>query len=181
MTTARSRWAPTFALLFLLLAAAGLAGPAAAQQAEAGPPPCSAAEYGQFDFWIGEWQVTSADGQAISVNRIERALGGCALIEDSLVDGEVRAHSLTYYDPVAGQWQHHWADCQGRQLSVAGGLKDGEMVLEGEATAPGGGAPVPVVGSWEVMDDGRVRQAFRASFDGGETWSEVFVGIHRRE
>src|SRR3970282_1522072 len=44
------------ALLFALALPAGLPG----QEAAA---PCSAPEYRQFDFWLGEWEVTNPSGE----------------------------------------------------------------------------------------------------------------------
>ena len=38
--------------------------------------PCSGAEYRQFDFWLGEWEVESG-GKRAGTNRITRVQGGC--------------------------------------------------------------------------------------------------------
>lgn len=46
----------TFVAASAVLLAAGAA------HAAAPPPDCSGAEYRQFDFWIGEFEVRSADG-----------------------------------------------------------------------------------------------------------------------
>jgi hypothetical protein len=58
-------------LLFLLMlvqtAAPGTAGPAS---------PCTAPEYRQFDFWIGDWEVRSAQGRVLGHNRITSILSG---------------------------------------------------------------------------------------------------------
>ena len=47
------------------------------------PPtaPCAAPEHRQFDFWVGEWRVTTPDGKHAGDNRIEKVLDGCALHE----------------------------------------------------------------------------------------------------
>src|SRR5919108_895437 len=44
--------------------------------------PCSAPEYRQFDFWVGEWDVKTPKGTIAGTNRIERIEGGCALQEN---------------------------------------------------------------------------------------------------
>ncbi len=61
-----------------ILALALVAGGTAAQQQ---PERCSGDEYRQFDFWIGDWEVADADGNAQGSNKIESILGGCVLRE----------------------------------------------------------------------------------------------------
>jgi hypothetical protein len=55
--------------LFLILAAACAAAPVAAQAAPRANP-CAGAEHHQFDFWIGDWDVTTPDGKPAGRNRI---------------------------------------------------------------------------------------------------------------
>src|SRR5262245_1825495 len=43
--------------------------------------PCASAAARQFDFWLGEWEVT-ARGKLAGINRISRAAGDCALLEE---------------------------------------------------------------------------------------------------
>ena len=52
------------------------------------PPakPCTAAENRQFDFWIGDWDVTTPNGKAAGTNRINPILGGCVLHVDCCSD-----------------------------------------------------------------------------------------------
>ena len=45
------------------------------------PPACSSPEYRQFDFWLGEWDVSTPQGAPAGTNRVERILEGCALQE----------------------------------------------------------------------------------------------------
>ena len=47
----------------------------------AAPKACAAPEHRQFDFWIGEWEVTTPNGAPAGRNRIESILDGCALRE----------------------------------------------------------------------------------------------------
>lgn len=45
--------------------------------------PCENEEkFREFDFWIGEWEVRTADGQLAGHNSIRRAERGCVLIEE---------------------------------------------------------------------------------------------------
>jgi hypothetical protein len=44
------------------------------------PDPCADRKSHQFDFWIGEWNVT-ADGKPAGTNSIQPILDGCVLQE----------------------------------------------------------------------------------------------------
>jgi hypothetical protein len=67
--------------LLLLLCILPTAG-AAQSGTGGGQPRCSRAEYRQFDFWVGEWGVTTPNGQVAGTNRIRQIDGGCALREE---------------------------------------------------------------------------------------------------
>lgn len=42
---------------------------------------CAGKENRAFDFWLGEWQVTTPDGKVAGTNRIESKYIGCVLHE----------------------------------------------------------------------------------------------------
>ena len=54
---------------------------ASANTAASAAARCDAAVRRQFDFWVGDWSVT-VGGQPAGDNRIEKILGGCALLEN---------------------------------------------------------------------------------------------------
>ncbi|MFI5183972.1 MAG: hypothetical protein ACHQNV_06220, partial [Vicinamibacteria bacterium] len=62
---------PALALVALL--ATGQETPPAkpAPSPDAREPPCSASEYRQFDFWLGDWDVYE-NGKAAGTNRVTR-------------------------------------------------------------------------------------------------------------
>lgn len=141
------------------------------------PQPCKAAEYRQFDFWIGEWEVRKPDGNVAGHNTIQRILGGCALKESWSGVGESRGYSFNIYDRAAGQWHQTWVDANGLLLELDGGLEDGSMVLRGEMSTPEDGAAHTRI-TWTPKDNGNVRQHWESSKDGGETWETVFDGLY---
>lgn len=73
--------------LLLLALALPMSPPADAQTAPTNaqrkrpPPACTAAEYRQFDFWIGDWQVFDKTGKQVGTSHIEAILGGCVIAE----------------------------------------------------------------------------------------------------
>jgi hypothetical protein len=160
----------------LALLAVGVApSSVAAQEAR-----CTEEEYRQFDFWLGEWQVTGADGDVAGTNRITSILGGCVLMEEwSSAGSAFTGKSFNIYDGGRGRWHQTWVDTVGRLLELYGGLEEGKMVLRGER--PGrNGSPVMHEISWAPLDGGDVRQIWRTSGDGGESWEVQFNGLYER-
>ena len=178
------RWIVSFAGLL------ALAGPSFSQTAasEAVPSaeqpnarPCERpAEFRQFDFWVGEWTVTEK-GQPAGTNRISVREHGCVLLEEwSGVSGST-GMSINYYDPSKQKWVQQWVSSGGLLIYLEGGLRDGNMVLEGDAYYYATGTRAPFRGAWTPLPDGRVRQFFEQSDDGGKTWKPWFDGYYTRK
>lgn len=173
------------ALLPLLLPLL-LPGPLPAQEAVTPPPasgsPCSAAEFRQFDFWVGEWDVTSG-GQPAGTNSIRQVHGGCALQEtwQGAGEGGISGGSYNIYDQASGRWHQTWVDSTGTLLQLDGGLADGSMVLSGQRPASDGGHMTLHRITWTPNDDGSVRQLWEASQDDGGTWSVLFDGLYVKQ
>lgn len=169
------------ALLTLILL---MPWPVLAQTEPAEPPapasPCEAAEHRQFDFWLGEWDVTS-DGQPAGTNRIEVIEKGCALQEhwQGAGPGGISGTSFNIYDRQTRRWHQTWVDASGTLLQLDGGLVDGVMVLSGERPARNGKGVARHRISWTPNEDGSVRQLWEASQDGGATWNVIFDGLYR--
>lgn len=143
--------------------------------------PCSAVEYRQFDFWVGTWEVTNAQGNLAGTNRISSILGGCVLLEEWKSNaGPYAGKSLNVYDAAEGAWHQTWVDSGGLLLQLDGGLVDGRMVLEGTRPGPDG-SPVRHRITWEPLDGGDVRQTWDTSADDGATWTTQFDGLYARK
>jgi hypothetical protein len=161
------------ALAGLLVVAAGALGdPSSA--AEPQPRPCAAPEHRQFDFWIGDWDVATPDGTVRGRNVIEAIEGGCALRETYTTGRGYGGTSLNFYDVARGGWHQTWIDNQGSPLHLDGGLDGDRMVLRGEA-----GSALQRI-TWTPLADGRVRQHWESSSDGGASWTTAFDGYYRR-
>ena len=149
--------------------------PAAA--ATPAPKPCASPEHRQFDFWIGDWDVTAPGGKLAGHNRIGAILGGCALREEWSGAGGTNGTSLNVYDAGARRWRQTWVDDGGTVLLLTGGLKGGRMVLEGESPAGAGKTSRQRI-TWTPLPDGRVRQLWDSSVDGGKSWKVEFDGTY---
>jgi hypothetical protein len=142
--------------------------------------PCVAAEFRQFDFWVGSWEVTDRSGKPAGRNQITREQLDCVLVERWTSPNGGTGMSMNYYDPQSRRWTQHWVGL-GLILTMTGGLRGNEMVLEGPLQYVRDGRVTILRGTWTSLPDGRVRQHFVESSDGGKTWSEWFDGYYRKE
>lgn len=136
---------------------------------------CSQPEHRQFDFWLGNWEVTDTSGDVVGTNEITRVANGCALHEYWRSARGPTGTSLNFFDPGTGSWHQVWAGL-GLYLRLSGGFQNGKMVLSGERGTEDG----PVIDriTWTPAADGRVRQVWEVSRDGGESWQTVFDGLY---
>jgi hypothetical protein len=146
--------------------------------AQAVADPCSLAEYRQFDFWIGDWQVTRPDGTVAGTNRITREYGGCVLHEHYATEKGYSGESLNSYDAGRKVWHQTWVDSSGTLLLLEGGLRGHDMVLEG-STADDKGIVTRHRITWTPNVDGTVRQHWE-SLDPAGQWVTAFDGLYHR-
>lgn len=142
------------------------------------PPPCGSAKYHQFDFWVGDWTVTS-NGQPAGTNSIHPILNDCALQENWQGTGGTTGTSFNIYDQATDKWHQTWIDDSGTLLQLDGGLQDGSMVMQGQRPTPDGNGMTAHRISWTPNPDGSVRQLWDASRD-GETWTVLFDGLYQK-
>ena len=119
-------------------------GIAVAQTPPAGGP-CALPEARQFDFWIGNWQLTwkNPDGSPGSgANRVESEMNGCVIHENFEGSGAqaLIGKSYSVYSPRLKKWQQTWVDSSGGYLDLTGEFADGKMVLNREGIL-GNGKP----------------------------------------
>jgi hypothetical protein len=165
----------TRALGFVL--ASALMGAPTLRSARAASEACSAPDYRQFDFWLGQWEVQTPDGKHAGTNNITRILGGCVLQEHWSGAKGMHGTSFNIYDAAAGRWHQTWVDDRGTLLTLDGRLENGAMVLRGETHGHDGVTMTQRI-TWSKLANGHVRQLWEASRDGGGTWQVVFDGIY---
>jgi len=142
-------------------------------------PACSdSVKSHQFDFWIGDWEVT-AGGNVVGRNVIEPILDGCVLQENWTGTSGSAGSSFNYYNPQTGEWEQFWVWRRGTTIHTKGGYADGKMVLEGETTDQNGDPSLNRI-TFFNNEDGTVRQYWQVSSDGGETWTDAFDGLYTK-
>lgn len=143
--------------------------------------PCEHQEkFREFDFWVGEWNVHVAGGTLAGANRIERAERGCVLIETWSGASGGSGMSINYLDKATDEWVQIWNASGGSQINIRGGLTEEGMLLVGQIHYVNNGITAPFRGLWTPLPDGRVRQFFEQSNDGGDTWVPWFEGFYTR-
>lgn len=145
------------------------------------PKPCSAPEYRQFDFWVGNWNVEDRAGKPAGANVIQSILAGCVLRERWTGSGGMNGESFNVFDAATKKWHQTWVDDRGSLLQLDGEFRDGKMILSGRRPGRDGGSVEQRI-TWEKIGGGsdRVRQLWEASRDAGGTWSVVFDGVYVR-
>jgi len=153
-----------------------------AQSTSAGPPPCTAPPYRQFDFWAGNWNVYDTTGALIGTNAVDQVYGGCVLQEHwvGLGPQHQTGSSFNTYDPGSRKWYQTWVDDSGGFLLLSGELIDGAMVLTGDMETRRGHVRHRITWNRINNDADQVRQFWETSTDQGQTWTTAFIGIYRR-
>ena len=173
------RTLPIAALSIALLA---VARPAAAQNQPPAPvkqPDCSAAEFRQFDFWVGEWNVTMMGREAgtSSVTSEER---GCVVHEHWAGKVGDTGQSFNFYNRQTGKWRQVWVASNGSSIDLSGTLVDGSIAYTGETKQPDGTRMLHRL-TFTPNADGSVRQFWQTSVDEGATWKVSFDGHYVRK
>lgn len=171
----------------LLVALPLLAAAFVASAASPAPPvfgcPSSMAEYHQFDFWIGRWEVRDPAGKAvIGHSRIEPVADGCGISEQWMGGKGSNGVSYNAWDPQTGHWHQFWiGNNPNGVLSLSGGFERGSMVLVGSRDNAKTGKPQQQRITWTPNADGSVRQHWETSDDAGAHWIDAFDGIYRKQ
>jgi hypothetical protein len=132
----------------------------------------------QFNFWIGEWNVT-AGGQKAGTNSIRPILDGCVLQETWSGAGGSAGSSFNFYNPQSKKWQQFWVWRNGTTLELSGEYKDGKMTLTGTSLNRQGKKVHNRI-TWYDNKDGTVRQHWETS-PAGKTWTTAFDGLYTKK
>lgn len=172
----RILWLPIVVVAALSVAVPASGWSQAADEPAPPSPPCQQGEiHSQFDFWIGEWDVFSPQGDLAGTNRIEKTQGGCLLVENWTGAGGGTGTSMNFYNPVSRKWIQIWTDPRGTIIDVEGEFRNGAMRFEGLHYYPDGSTQLYRM-IFTPNDDGTVRQLIEQSRDQGTTWYVWFDG-----
>jgi hypothetical protein len=171
------------ALLGMALLTSAQAQTTAAPSTPATPPPvpCSAPNFRQLDFWVGEWRVfQTANNNEVASSKIEHVMGDCGIKESWDYPSGSGKHQLgtsySSYDRKDGKWHQMYIDSNGSVGLYVGGPDGADMTFE----APGrGGSTQRMI--YRPQADGSVRQIGTFSADQGKTWQPGYDFTYRRK
>lgn len=135
-------------------------------------------EYRQFDFWIGDWIVTTPQGHRAGTSSVQLILGSCVLQENWTGSSGTSGKSFNLYNATDKQWHQSWVDDKGTFAHYIGGLTNGAMQLTADQLFEG--KPARERMTFTRLPDGRVRQHGERSTDQGKTWSTTFDLVYKR-
>jgi tetratricopeptide (TPR) repeat protein len=138
----------------------------------------------QFDFWVGEWQVETADGATpAGDSKIELILGDCVIQENWTSAGNTGYQGKSYniYNPDLRRWEQFWNDNAGGMIHFYGELKDGVMDYYTDEIPQKDGTKLKRHLQFIPMGPDKVRQFSRGSTDSGKTWNVEYDFIYNRK
>src|SRR3954468_21942240 len=122
----------------------------------------------RFDFWIGEWNVTTKDGGPVGTSVIQSVSRGCALLENWTGANGGQGKSLNAYNPLIDQWQQFWIGADGGVSEYRESKMDGASLVF-LMTAHANADSIARL-SFTPLDSATVRQHSELSSDGGKSW-----------
>jgi hypothetical protein len=134
-------------------------------------------EHRQFDFWIGEWNVMTTQGQLAGTSSIQRVVDGCVIFENWTGTQGGNGKSFNYYDKNDSKWHQLWVGSGGGAVNFSGEYKDGAMRYEAVSLAANGTKTLQRMTFFKLEGD-KVRQLWETSTDDGKTWTAAFDGMY---
>ncbi|MGH9601151.1 MAG: tetratricopeptide repeat protein [Terriglobales bacterium] len=152
------------------------------EQLDKNANPCrDSAESRQFDFWIGDWDVTTAQGQPAGTSSIQLILGSCVIFENWTSLGVGYAgKSLNIFNVPRKKWQQYWVDSTGAVTFFEGGWIGSYLRLTGENALRTGPLALNRM-TFTPLSPDKVRQHGEGSDDGGKTWTTRYDLIYNRK
>lgn len=136
----------------------------------------------RFDFWVGEWRVTTQDGHAVGSSSVQSMAGGCGLLENWTATNGTTGKSLNAFNPVSKQWQQFWVGQGGAVTEYRESeWHDGSLSFIAHPSAATTPATPTQRLTFTPVNDSTVRQHGEISSDGGSTWTTAYdFYYHRR-
>lgn len=136
--------------------------------------PCKySAESRQFDFWVGEWDVYSAQGRKSGTSVIQSIASGCGVLENWTDSFGGTGNSINFYDPNDRKWHQYWVGQNNSPTRFSGSYTEAALRYNGEPSATNGKTTLTRLTFFNV-DANTVRQLSEKSDDDGKTWTTVY-------
>ena len=153
------------------------------ERAKHNAQPCAyQPESRQFDFWIGDWDVTQniPGGGPAGESHVELILNQCVIFENWKGRLGSSGKSFNAWNADLACWQQNWMDDRGDVTNYGDGqFRDGALQYHAEKK--------DAAGHWQKhrltffpIDADHVRQFGESSTDGGATWTPSYDLLYTR-
>jgi hypothetical protein len=132
--------------------------------------------YQQFDFWIGEWDVTDPAGRKLGVSSVRKAENGALVTERWTGMGNYTGTNFFYFDPGERHWCMHWISSTREVIRATGRLQDGALVFQGHHVGSDGRVS-DFRGALTRLPGGKVQQKLELGASGAN-WRVYFEGVY---
>jgi len=152
--------------------------------AEDSKPACHSVAHSEFDFWLGSWEVSNADGSNAGHNTIEKIQDNCVLRETwRSANAVFTGTSYNFYNQQTKQWEQLWLDNKGGRLKLTGNKRGKQMILRTQERVDDDQRRYFHRITWTANDNGSVRQLWETisqTKSAGKTTKVVFDGLYKK-
>lgn len=147
------------------------------------PAGCIERESRQFDFWLGEWDVSqTGKTEIIAESSITLADQGCVILEAWRPFQGASGHSINGYDRQAKEWKQTWIDATGRITPYGGTMQDGTLIMDDRGSQPSTNPKITKSRmNFRKIDESSVRQWGEGWDSAAKNWIVTWdLTYHRR-
>lgn len=143
-----------------------------------------APEFREFDFWLGEWELSWHDsvGRTVHGSNIIRKMLDNFVVHESFSDptNKLFGQSWSVYNPQRKLWHQTWVDNQGSYMDFTGGMTDGNMILGRSFVGPKGRTVHQRMVFFDITPNS-LSWRWESSLDAGKTWKELWLIRYKRK
>lgn len=143
--------------------------------------PCRAPETSQFDFWVGEWNLTYND-TVKATNSIARIMNDCVIYEKfNDPSTNFSGTSWSVYNANLKIWQQTWVDISGGYIVLTGTFSNNRMVLSTIPSPAKDGGMIQNRMIFYNITPGSFDWNWESTQDEGKTWKLLWKIHYERK
>ncbi|TXN35020.1 hypothetical protein FVB32_10510 [Flagellimonas hymeniacidonis] len=142
---------------------------------------CCSENHMAFDFWVGNWEVTNANGTPAGTSKISKEEGNCTIRENwTSASSGFTGTSLNFFNTTTKQWEQLWIDNAGTFLKLKGNRVGNQMILSSDEFKQDDGKLYKNRITWTKNEDGTVRQLWEV-LQGEKVTNTAFDGLYKKK
>ena len=145
------------------------------------PGPCSAdSATRQFDYWLGDWTISTNENPGTAASKVTLSLGNCVITENWRDGKGHSGENFFAYSFDDHSWRGMFVDNRGHShVFVDGKVAGGTAEFDGPSRGPNGEAVLNRIRVVRISPN-EVKQTWEKSTDNGASWTTVFAGTYSR-